>query len=58
MTIASSNTLKNVGDEYTFYESASKCQKATTLKVQNDMTKLEYEDKELIEAQCNQCKAF
>ncbi|KAH1039585.1 hypothetical protein J1N35_041328 [Gossypium stocksii] len=58
MTITSSNTPIPVDDGFNEYESAIKRQKSTTSKVWDEMTKLEYEDKNDLKAQCNHCKSI
>ncbi|TYG79882.1 hypothetical protein ES288_D02G172800v1 [Gossypium darwinii] len=58
MTIASSNTPIPVDDGFNEYESAIKCQKSTTSKVWDEMTKLECENKNELKAQCNHCKTI
>ncbi|XP_052482870.1 uncharacterized protein LOC105783360 [Gossypium raimondii] len=58
MTMASSNTPTPVDDGFNEYESAIKCQKSTTSKVWDEMTKLECENKNELKAQCNHCKTI
>ncbi|TYG64528.1 hypothetical protein ES288_D06G115200v1 [Gossypium darwinii] len=58
MTMASSNTPILVDDGFNEYESAIKCQKSTTSKVWDEMTKLECENKNELKAQCNHCKTI
>ncbi|KAK8314015.1 hypothetical protein V6Z12_D01G145900 [Gossypium hirsutum] len=53
MTMASSNTPIPVDDGFNEYESALKCQKSTTSKVWDEMTKLDCENKNELKAQCN-----
>ncbi|MFQ6626208.1 hypothetical protein Gotur_005617 [Gossypium turneri] len=53
MTMASSNTPIPVDDGFNEYESSLKCQKSTTSKVWDKMTKLECENKNELKAQCN-----
>ncbi|MFQ6624585.1 hypothetical protein Gotur_004111 [Gossypium turneri] len=53
MTMASSNTPIPIDDGFNEYESALKCQKSTTSKVWDEMTKLECENKNELKAQCN-----
>ncbi|MFQ6630777.1 hypothetical protein Gotur_009834, partial [Gossypium turneri] len=52
MTMASSNIPILVDDGFNEYESALKCQKFTTSKVWDEMTKLECENKNDVKAQC------
>ncbi|MFQ6667363.1 hypothetical protein Gotur_033412 [Gossypium turneri] len=54
--MTSSNTPIPVDDGFNEYESALKRQKSTTLKVWDEMTKLECENKNELKAQCNHCK--
>ncbi|TYG53201.1 hypothetical protein ES288_D09G090400v1 [Gossypium darwinii] len=56
--MASSNTPIPVDDGFNEYESALKRQKSTTLKVWDEMTKLECENKNKLKAQCNHCKTI
>ncbi|TYJ42150.1 hypothetical protein E1A91_A03G068800v1 [Gossypium mustelinum] len=58
MTMASSNSPIPVDDGFNEYESAAKRQKSTTSKVWDEMTKLEYENKNELKAQCNYCKTI
>ncbi|KAG4162492.1 hypothetical protein ERO13_D01G118050v2 [Gossypium hirsutum] len=58
MTMASSNTPIPVDDGFNEYESALKCQKSTTSKVWDEMTKLDCENKNELKAQCNHCKTI
>ncbi|MFQ6624587.1 hypothetical protein Gotur_004111 [Gossypium turneri] len=51
--MASSNTPIPIDDGFNEYESALKCQKSTTSKVWDEMTKLECENKNELKAQCN-----
>ncbi|OMO88754.1 putative Zinc finger, BED-type [Corchorus olitorius] len=55
MTMTSSNTPVIVEDGFNEYESSSK-KPRTTSKVWNEMTKLETNDKDQLQAQCNHCK--
>ncbi|MFQ6649603.1 hypothetical protein Gotur_022504 [Gossypium turneri] len=54
--MASLNTPIHVDDGFNEYESVSKCQKSTTSKVWDEMTKLECENKDELKAQCNHRK--
>ncbi|MFQ6667364.1 hypothetical protein Gotur_033412 [Gossypium turneri] len=56
--MTSSNTPIPVDDGFNEYESALKRQKSTTLKVWDEMTKLECENKNELKAQCNHCKSI
>ncbi|KAK8279060.1 hypothetical protein V6Z12_D09G086100 [Gossypium hirsutum] len=56
--MASSNTPIPVDDGFNEYESALKRQKSTTLKVWDEMTKLECENKNKLKAQCNHYKTI
>ncbi|XP_017624908.1 zinc finger BED domain-containing protein DAYSLEEPER-like [Gossypium arboreum] len=55
--MASLNSPIHVDDGFNEYESAAKCQKSTTSKVWDEMTKLECENKNELKAQCNHFKA-
>ncbi|MFQ6649604.1 hypothetical protein Gotur_022504 [Gossypium turneri] len=56
--MASLNTPIHVDDGFNEYESVSKCQKSTTSKVWDEMTKLECENKDELKAQCNHRKSI
>ncbi|MFQ6663400.1 hypothetical protein Gotur_030944, partial [Gossypium turneri] len=58
MTMASSNTPILVDDGFNEYENALKHQKSTTSKVWDEMTKLECENKNELNAQCNHYKTI
>ena len=58
MSMASSNTPIPVDDGFNEYESALKRQKSSTLKVWDEMTKLECENKNKLKAQCNHYKTI
>ncbi|KAH1073045.1 hypothetical protein J1N35_025373 [Gossypium stocksii] len=56
--MASSNTPIPVDNGFNEYKTALKCQKSTTLKVWDEMTKFECENKNELKAQCNHCKSI